>query len=55
MILVCGDFLKIEHPFETSTYAEEAGEWIKKLNLKNACILVKGSRSTAMEKVLSYL
>jgi len=55
VILVGGDFLKIDHPFETATSAEEAGEWIKKLNLKNACILVKGSRSTAMEKVLGYL
>lgn len=55
VILVGGDFLKIDHPFSTAKNAEEAGAWIKKLNLEYAYILIKGSRSSAMEKVLEYL
>jgi UDP-N-acetylmuramoyl-tripeptide--D-alanyl-D-alanine ligase len=50
--LVGGDFAKCKHAykyFETST---EAGEWLRELNITNAGILVKGSRATAMEKVL---
>jgi UDP-N-acetylmuramoyl-tripeptide--D-alanyl-D-alanine ligase len=35
--------------------AEEAGEWLKKMGVTDSVLLVKGSRSTGMEKVLQYL
>lgn len=50
--LVGGDFEKIKHPFIKFNTAVEAGKWLKGLNLKDAYLLVKGSRSMQMEKVL---
>ncbi len=53
--LVGGDFLGFDHTFRKKATAAEAGEWLKTLGLQNAFILVKGSRSAGMEKVLEYL
>ena len=50
--LVGGDFEKIEHPFRKFSNSLEAGKWLKGLKLKDAYLLVKGSRSMQMEKVL---
>ena len=50
--LVGGDFQKINHPFRKFNNAQEAGQWLKGLELTNAYLLVKGSRSMQMEKVL---
>ncbi len=50
--LVGGDFQKINHPFRKFNNSLEAGKWLKGLNLKEAYLLVKGSRSMQMEKVL---
>jgi UDP-N-acetylmuramoyl-tripeptide--D-alanyl-D-alanine ligase len=55
VLLVGGDFLKINHPYTQFHSSVEAGEWLKSKNLTNAYLLVKGSRSTQMEKVLDFL
>ena len=52
VVLVGGDFQKINHPFKKFNNANEAGKWLKQQELKNAYLLVKGSRSMQMEKVL---
>ena len=52
VVLVGGDFNKVNHTylyFESSTLAKE---WFKNKHYKQSAILVKGSRSTQMEKVL---
>ncbi len=53
--LVGGDFLQFDHTFRSMNSAEEAGEWLRKKNLNHAFLLIKGSRSSGMEKVLEYL
>jgi UDP-N-acetylmuramoyl-tripeptide--D-alanyl-D-alanine ligase len=55
VLLVGGDFQKIDHPFRKFGSASEAGSWLQRQSLRNACLLVKGSRSMQMEKVLDYL
>ena len=50
--LVGGDFEKVDHPFRKFSNSAEAGKWLKGLQLKDAYLLVKGSRSMQMEKVL---
>ena len=55
VLLVGGDFLKTDHPYLSFTTPEDAGEWLKGANITNAYLLVKGSRSMQMEKVLNYI
>jgi UDP-N-acetylmuramoyl-tripeptide--D-alanyl-D-alanine ligase len=55
VLLVGGDFLKIQHPFHSFTNAQEAGEWLGTHSINNSYLLIKGSRSTGMEKVMEYL
>lgn len=55
VVLVGGDFLKIRHPYHSFATADEAGAWLQQRHLSGASLLVKGSRSTGMEKVLNYL
>ena len=55
VLLVGGDFLKTPHEFHSFAKPEEAGEWLQKANIQDAFLLVKGSRSMQMEKVLNYL
>jgi UDP-N-acetylmuramoyl-tripeptide--D-alanyl-D-alanine ligase len=43
--LVGGDFEKIDHPFKKFSSSLEASKWLKQLQLSNAYLLVKGSRS----------
>ncbi len=50
--LVGGDFLKLSHPFLSFENSLQAKEWFTKQHLQNSYILVKGSRSMQMEKVL---
>jgi UDP-N-acetylmuramoyl-tripeptide--D-alanyl-D-alanine ligase len=50
--LVGGDFQKVSHPFHKFKDATEAGKWLRGLGLKDAYILVKGSRSMKMETAL---
>ena len=55
VLLVGGDFLKTPHAYQSFAKPEEAGEWLQAQNIRNAFLLVKGSRSMQMEKVLNYL
>lgn len=52
VVLVGGDFLRVEHPFISFQNAEEANEWFRKQHFENMHILIKGSRSMKMEKIL---
>jgi UDP-N-acetylmuramoyl-tripeptide--D-alanyl-D-alanine ligase len=52
VLLVGGDFLKLNHPFISLPNAASAREWLQKQAPQNAYWLVKGSRSMKMEKVL---
>ncbi len=53
VLLVGGDFLKIEHPYKSFATAGDAGGSLK--NIATSFVLVKGSRSMQMEKVVEYL
>ena len=55
VLLVGGDFIKSDHQYKYFKSSDEAGKWLKSQNTKDAFILIKGSRSMQMEKVLSYL
>lgn len=52
VVLVGGDFLKANHSFTKFSNAMEAGKWLKDQQIEDAYLLVKGSRSMQMEKVL---
>lgn len=52
VVLVGGDFLKVPHPFHQFNNSKEAGEWFRQQDLNNGYVLIKGSRSMQMEKVL---
>lgn len=52
VILVGGDFLKIEHPFISFSNAAEARTWLQQQYFENTYLLIKGSRSSKMELVL---
>lgn len=54
VLLVGGDFAKLQHPFLQFQSPQQAGEWLKQ-EAKNAYLLIKGSRSMQMEKVLENL
>jgi UDP-N-acetylmuramoyl-tripeptide--D-alanyl-D-alanine ligase len=51
-VLVGGDFLKINHPFRSFENASDAAQWFKKQEFVNKQVLIKGSRSMKMEKIL---
>jgi len=50
--LVGGDFLKLSHPFLSFEDSLKARDWFAQQNFQHSYILVKGSRSMQMEKVL---
>lgn len=52
VVLVGGDFGKIEHPFTFFNNSVEAKTWFTEQGFKDAYLLIKGSRSMAMEKIL---
>lgn len=52
VILVGDNFKNIKHSYLQFDNAETVKEWLKKQNLQNSQLLVKGSRSMQMEKVL---
>jgi UDP-N-acetylmuramoyl-tripeptide--D-alanyl-D-alanine ligase len=54
VILVGGDFGKLEHSFKQFSTPEEAGKYLQQIK-EQAAYLVKGSRSMQMEKVVEYL
>jgi len=55
VILVGGDFARVQHPFHFFENAETAGQWLKNQQMQNSSAIVKGSRSMQMEKVLEFL
>jgi UDP-N-acetylmuramoyl-tripeptide--D-alanyl-D-alanine ligase len=52
VVLVGGDFGKIQHPFIYSNNSIEAKDWFVAQGFTNTYLLIKGSRSVAMEKIL---
>lgn len=52
VVLVGGDFEKINHPFQFFRTSLEAKEWFLKKNFNNSAFLIKGSRSTKMELIV---
>ncbi len=52
VVLVGGDYAKLEHPFINFNSSAEAGKWFQQQHFEHAHILIKGSRSMQMEKVL---
>lgn len=53
VVLVGGDFQKLNHPYIKMNNATEAAAWYREQHFNNASILIKGSRSMQMEKVLN--
>jgi UDP-N-acetylmuramoyl-tripeptide--D-alanyl-D-alanine ligase len=53
VVLVGGDFLKVEHPYLSFSNSIEAAQWFRKAAIKDAWLLIKGSRSSKMEEVLA--
>jgi UDP-N-acetylmuramoyl-tripeptide--D-alanyl-D-alanine ligase len=52
VVLVGGDFLKIDHPYLGFENPQQAREWLQQQHFENTLLLIKGSRSIQMEKVL---
>ncbi|MGI8635245.1 MAG: glutamate ligase domain-containing protein, partial [Segetibacter sp.] len=55
VLLVGGDFGKIAQPFTYFESSAKAAEWAKQQIFEGCRILIKGSRSVQMEKVLEAL
>jgi len=55
VLLVGGDFMKVDHTYRKFNSPTEAGEWLQKTKPGNGFFLIKGSRSMQMEKLLDYL
>lgn len=55
VMLVGGDFEKVTHPFIYFKNADEASNWLKENLPSKTTILVKGSRSMKMEKLVEIL
>jgi UDP-N-acetylmuramoyl-tripeptide--D-alanyl-D-alanine ligase len=52
VVLVGGDFLKLQHPYLQFEDSVQAKEWLHAQNFHDAYLLIKGSRSMQMEKVV---
>lgn len=52
VILVGENFRNTRHSYHQFSNPSEAAQWLKQQNITNSYLLVKGSRSTQMEKVL---
>jgi UDP-N-acetylmuramoyl-tripeptide--D-alanyl-D-alanine ligase len=55
VILVGGDFSKIEHPYVFFDDSEKAMHWFNKEHFDHTTFLIKGSRSSKMENIISTL
>jgi UDP-N-acetylmuramoyl-tripeptide--D-alanyl-D-alanine ligase len=54
VVLVGGDFRQARHPFIYFDGVIQAREWLNEQHFENTHLLVKGSRSMEMEKVLTH-
>lgn len=54
VLLVGDDFSSLHHSFTQFPNSAKAGEWLRQNKIQNSFLLIKGSRSTEMEKVLDY-
>ena len=52
VVLVGGDFLKTKNHFKKFKDSVEAGQWLREQNFQDVYMLVKGSRSMKMERVV---
>ncbi|HEX4373319.1 MAG TPA: UDP-N-acetylmuramoyl-tripeptide--D-alanyl-D-alanine ligase [Puia sp.] len=52
VVLVGGDFLRINHPYLSFKNNMQAKEWLQKQKIHDSSFLIKGSRSMQMEKVV---
>jgi UDP-N-acetylmuramoyl-tripeptide--D-alanyl-D-alanine ligase len=52
VVLVGGDFMKVKSSYRTFTNSVEAKDWFDSQKFENSYMLVKGSRSMQMERVL---
>ena len=52
VVLVGGDFQKLKHPYKKFVNATEARNWFRKQKIRSSYVLIKGSRSMQMEKVI---
>lgn len=55
VVLVGGDFSRVQHPYLYLENAAAAAQWLQQQQFTDTYILVKGSRSIGMEKVLGTL
>ncbi|WP_212001640.1 UDP-N-acetylmuramoyl-tripeptide--D-alanyl-D-alanine ligase [Chitinophaga sp. HK235] len=53
VVLVGGDFKKINHPYIFLENSAEAAQWLQQQQFQDTYLLIKGSRSTGMEKVIA--
>lgn len=53
VLLVGGDFLKINHPFRSFENASDVKKWLDEKKFEHTHFLVKGSRSMQMEKAIT--
>jgi UDP-N-acetylmuramoyl-tripeptide--D-alanyl-D-alanine ligase len=53
VVLVGGDFLKAKHNYKSFPSSREAARWFHTAGIKDAWLLIKGSRSSKMEEVLT--
>ena len=53
VVLVGQEFMGLDHDYTVFENSLQAKEWLAQAGLENSMILIKGSRGSAMEKVLS--
>jgi UDP-N-acetylmuramoyl-tripeptide--D-alanyl-D-alanine ligase len=53
VVLVGGDFANVKHPFRFFQQSSEAAAWWQQQQLTQCYLLVKGSRSMQMEKIVA--
>ncbi|MFN2456646.1 MAG: UDP-N-acetylmuramoyl-tripeptide--D-alanyl-D-alanine ligase [Chitinophagaceae bacterium] len=55
VLLVGGDFVEMDHKYLQFASSEDAGKWLQQNKIHNSYLLIKGSRSMQMEKILDYI